>query len=133
MNLPDGDRGFDAFGRRVVVERGLAWRTITAQWPQIAADLDDGIPVPLGVVTVASARPRDLAHNHQVLATGYEADDGTVAVRVYDPNRGPRDDVFIRFPAAVPDGPVVFEHNLDLDRPVRGFFRASYEPAVPPT
>ena len=132
MNLPDGDRGFDAFGRRIVIERGLAWRTIAVQWPQIAADLDAGTPVPLGLVTVASAKPRDLGHNHQVLAVGHDTVDGTVTVRVYDPNQGRRDDIFVRFDTGTPTAPTVFEHNLDLDRPIRGFFRAPYAPATPP-
>jgi hypothetical protein len=73
MNLPDGDSGFEVFGRRVVTDRGLAWRTIQTQWPQIAADLDHGTPAALGVVTVASASPADLGFNHQVLAYGYDA------------------------------------------------------------
>jgi hypothetical protein len=60
MNLPNGDSGFEVFGRRVVTDRGLAWRTIQTQWPQIAADLDHGTPAALGVVTVASANPADL-------------------------------------------------------------------------
>ena len=73
MNLPDGDSGFEVFGRRVVTDRGLAWRTIQTQWPQIAADLDHGTPAALGVVTVASANPAELGLNHQVLAYGYDA------------------------------------------------------------
>src|SRR5580658_4389096 len=73
MNLPDGDTGFDLFGRPVVIERGAAWHTIKTQWPQIAADLDSGTPAALGVVTVASASPADLGVNHQVLAYGYAA------------------------------------------------------------
>ena len=72
MNLPDGDTGFDVLRRHVVIDRGLAWRTIRVQWPQIRADLDRGTPAALGVVTVASSRPADLALNHQVLAYGYD-------------------------------------------------------------
>jgi hypothetical protein len=132
MNLPDGDTGFDVFGRHVVTERGLAWRTITVQWPQIRADLDRGTPAALGVVTVASARPVDLGRNHQVLAFGYDMADGEVTVRVYDPNRGPDDEVYIRFDAGAPTRPTRFEHNLDLGDPVRGFFRTAYAPAGPP-
>jgi hypothetical protein len=132
MVLPDGDRGFDTLGRHVVIERGLAWRTITVQWPQIAADLDAGVPVPLGLVTVASRNPRDLGHNHQVLAVGYDTDGDTVTVWVYDPNQGPRDDIHLRFDTGAPTRPTVFAHNLDLDRPVRGFFRTAYAPATPP-
>jgi hypothetical protein len=132
MNLPDGDRGFQAFGRWVVTERGLAWRTVAAQWPQIRADLDHGIPVALGVVTVASAKPRDLALNHQVLAVSYDSTDDIVTVRVYDPNQGRRDDIYIRFPADPLTGPTAFEHNLGIGHPVRGFFRAAYARSAPP-
>src|SRR5262249_12012104 len=57
MNLPDGDTGFDLFGGHLLTDRGVAWRTIQQQWPQIAVDLDNGAPVALGVVTVASASP----------------------------------------------------------------------------
>jgi hypothetical protein len=102
-------------------------RTVEAQWPAIRADLDRGVPVALGVVVARSARPSQLVHNHQVLAYGYETDGAAVTVRVYDPNRGPDDGVVIRF-----DGGR-FTHNLDLDGPVRGFFRTPYRPARPPS
>lgn len=133
MNLPDGDRGFSALGRHVVTERGLAWRTIRVQWPQVGADLDKGLPAPLGVVTTASANPRDLGFNHQVLAYGYEKVDSRVTVRVYDPNRGQRDDVTIEFDTSRPRRPTRFLHNLGLAQPVRGFFRTAYAPVVPPS
>jgi hypothetical protein len=132
MNLPDGDSGFDVFGRRVVAVRGLAWRTIGEQWPQIAADLARGIPVALGVVTVASANPADLGRNHQVLAYGSRTSGSQVTAAVYDPNSGQRDDVFIRFDAGSPAQPAAFEHNLAIAHPVRGFFRTAYSPATPP-
>ena len=56
MGLPDGDNAYSAFGRRIVVEQGLAWRTIRVQWPQIKKDLDRGVPCGLGLVTVASRK-----------------------------------------------------------------------------
>jgi hypothetical protein len=132
MNLPDGDTGFDVFGRHVVTDRGLAWRTIKAQWPQITADLDNGAPAALGVVTVASAAPADLGLNHQVLAYGYDASESEVTVRVYDPNSGQRDDIYIRFDPRTPAKPTTFTHNIDIGHPVRGFFRTAYAPATPP-
>jgi len=132
MNLPDADTGFDAFGHRIIIERGLAWRTIRVQLPAVRADLDKGLPVPLGIVTAASANPADLALNHQVLAYRYEADDDVVTLRVYDPNRGPRDDASLRFSVSEPTKRTVFRHNLGLDPPVRGFFRTPYLPALPP-
>ena len=63
--------------------------------PQIKSDLDAGTPVPLGVVTVSSSRPADLALNHQVLAYDYAEPDGGVTLRVYDANQGQRDDISI--------------------------------------
>jgi hypothetical protein len=132
MNLPDGDSGFGVFGRPVVTDRGLAWRTIQTQWPQIAADLDNGVPAALGVVTVASARPADLGLNHQVLAYGYDASDSEVTVRVYDPNSGQSDGIYIRFDPRTPAKPTTFVHNLDIGHPVRGFFRTAYTPDTPP-
>jgi hypothetical protein len=108
---------------------GAARRTVAGQWPGIAAALDGGEPVPLGIVAAGSARPGDLVHNHQVLAYAYDTAGDEVTLRVYDPNRGPRDDVAIRFRIGDPGG---FAHNLDLDRPVRGFFVTPYRPARPP-
>jgi hypothetical protein len=132
MNLPDGDTGFDALGQRVVTDRGLAWRTIQTQWPQITADLDRGTPAALGVVTVASASPADLGRNHQVLAYGHDASASQVTVRVYDPNSGPNDGIHIRFDPRAPASPTTFTHNLAIGLPIRGFFRTAYAPATPP-
>jgi hypothetical protein len=132
MNLPDGDTGFDLFGRHVVIDRGLAWRTIQVQWAQIRADLDHGTPAALGVVTVASPRPADLGLNHQVLAYDYDQSDTEVSIRVYDPNRGARDDTWIRFDPSTPTKPTAFTHNLDIGHAVRGFFRTAYAPSAPP-
>jgi hypothetical protein len=133
MNLPDGDTGFDLFGRDVVTERGVAWHTIETQWPQIVADLDGGVPAALGLVTVASANPADLGANHQVLAYGYVASASQVTVQVYDPNSGRNDGIYIRFDPRTPTKPTTFEHNLSIADPVRGFFRTTYAPATPPS
>jgi hypothetical protein len=128
MILPDGDRDLRAFGRRLLTRRGVTWRSTLAQWPAIAAELDRGTPVPLGVVTVASLKPTGLPLNHQVLAFGYEMSAEAVTIQVYDPNQGPRDDVFIRFDPRAAG----FAHNLGIDRPVRGFFHTAYSRRQPP-
>jgi hypothetical protein len=132
MSLPDGDRVVSLFGRRVIAERGLGWRTVRVQWPQIKKDLDRGLPVPLGVVTVASRNPKDLRLNHQVLAYGSQSDGSRLTVRVYDPNRGRRDDIAIRLDTGAPAKPVAFDHDLGLGgRAIRGFFRVAYVPREP--
>jgi len=137
MILPDGADQAAGRPRRLAL-RGPdpGWRTRWTQWPRIQAELDQGRPVPLGVVMAASANPRDLKHNHQVLAYDYHHDHdqagGRLTVRVYDPNRGRRDDIAITVTSSTPDRPVRFSHNLGLSRPVRGFFRTAYTPAGPP-
>jgi hypothetical protein len=132
MSLPGADHVIKLFGRQVITERGLGWRTVRVQWPQIKKDLDRGLPVPIGVVTVASRSPKDLALNHQVLAFGYRADGSQVTVQVYDPNRGRRDDITVRMDTSAPAKAVAFDHNLGLGRrPVRGFFRVAYTPRKP--
>ena len=114
----------------------MAWHTIGMQWHQIAADLDSGIPAALGVVTVASASPADLGVNHQVLAYGYGASASQVTVQVYDPNSGRNDGIYIKFDPRAPAKPTTFAHNLNIARPVRGFFRTPTprprRPAVDP-
>jgi hypothetical protein len=135
MTLPDADRVVTVLGRDVASERGLSWRTLEVEWPQVRADLDAGTPVPLGLVTVASARPSDLALNHQVLACSYTVDggrDGRVTIGVYDPNSGRSDDVTIAFELGDPVGPTTFDHTIAISHPVRGFFATGYAPVAVP-
>lgn len=122
MQLPDEDHFFF---------RGVARRSVQDEWPKVRDDIDAGRPAPLGLVTVRSLNPVDLKFNHQVLAYGYDVDDGTgaIALRVYDPNR-PGDDTprltvtpgdDSRPPAlSYPGGPTV-----------RAFFRTAYRPRDP--
>jgi hypothetical protein len=135
MNLPDGDRRVMADGRYLFTQHGVSRRTAAVQWPRMKASLDAGIPAVLGVVTVASANPAKLRHNHQVLAFGYALSGPSgseVTVRVYDPNSGPDDNICIRFDTAPGARATAFAHNLNLGWPVRGFFLTAYSPATPP-
>ena len=132
MNIPDADSGFDIFGHHVITERGLGWRTVVEQWPQARAALDAGSPACLGVVTVASANPKDLGKNHQVLACGYLITGSRVTVGVYDPNQAGRDDVTISFDTAAPSQATAFVHTLAIAEPVRGFFVTAYSPETVP-
>jgi hypothetical protein len=132
MNLPDGDSSFTILGRPVVSQRGLSWRTIVQQWPQVKGGLDSGVPVPLGLVTVASTNPGQLGHNHQVLAWGYQVAGPEVTVAVYDPNSGQDDGVHIKFDTSDPSAATTFQHNINIGWPVRGFFRTAYSPVTPP-
>jgi hypothetical protein len=126
MGMPDTDApAFQLFGRPLLTRRGIAYRTISGEWPGIRTELDRGSPVPLGVITVSSRQAKDLALNHQVLAYAYTTNGNASTVRVYDPNRGRRDDIAITFQAGA--SPATFTHNLGIGgRPVRGFFRTGY-------
>ena len=130
-HVPDGVARY--YRWMLLPDREVSRRTVTTHWPRVKASLDDGIPAPLGLVTVASANPALMRHNHQALAYGYERSGTHVILRVYDPNSGPADGVGIRFdtsPAAHASG---CTHNLNLGWPVRGFFLVPYTPARPPT
>jgi len=90
------------------------------------------MPVPLGLVTVASANPLQLGHNHQALAFGYALSGSQVVLRVYDPNSGRHDGIGISFDVSSPAHAATFRHNLNLAWPVRGFFAVPYSPSLPP-
>lgn len=109
----------------------LRQRTVAAMWPQVKHSIDTGRPAPLGVVTVASANPLLIGHNHQVLCYGYQTEGSQVRLAVYDPNSGPDDAVLISFDP-VQSGDPEFTHNLNIGWPVRGFFLTQYSPAQPP-
>lgn len=132
MNLPDGNSSVDVLGRTLITERGVSWRTIEHEWPQVKATLDAGSPAALGIVTVSSINPVELGRNHQVLAYGYTVAGSEVTVAVYDPNSGQDDSVQISFDTSAPTQATVFSHNLNLDALVRGFFLTAYSPASPP-
>jgi hypothetical protein len=132
MNLPDGDASADLLGRTVVIQRGVSWRTIEQQWPLIKASIDSGVPATLGVVTEKSANPALLGNNHQVAAYSYSTAGAEVTLRVYDPNSGQDDDVWIRFDGSNPQLATPFASNVNLDLPIRGFFTTAYSPASPP-
>ncbi len=102
-------------------------RLTIGEWPAIKGSLDAGVAVPLACIIPWSQNPFDLGQNHQVLAYGYNTqDDGTVSVRVYDPNTGPvnADSVFINFNPN--DHTVPLTDNVFVDGTIRGFFRVPY-------
>jgi len=132
MNLPDGDVSASVLGRSVVVQHGMSWRTIKQQWPLVKASIDAGVPAPLGVVTVKSANVAELGQNHQVGAYAYAVSGTEVTVRVYDPNSGQNDGIWIRFDSSMPQQATPFATNINIGLPVRGFFMAGYTPASPP-
>jgi hypothetical protein len=129
MNTPDAD--VDLW---MVKHHGVAWRTIEDEWPKVKRDLDNGTPCPLGLVTVHSHNPNDLAKNHQVLAWGYEQAGNLVTIKVYDPNtpRADGDAVSITMDTSEPSNSAGIKHGINIGHDVRGFFRVGYKPSAPP-
>lgn len=122
-NLPFGVLKYYDWQRRP--QARLTRLTTRGEWPKVRRFLDAGMPVPLGMVTVASFDPRRLPRNHQVLAHGYApGPGGTVELAVYDPNH-PDDESTITLPLADPDSASAFEHS-DEGRMVRGLFVTAY-------
>jgi hypothetical protein len=129
MNTPDHDTGLWFFTRR-----GVAWHTITQEWPRIKADIDSGTLSPLGLVTVQTADPMMMGHNHQVLVYGYQVDDtNRLTLQLYDPNTAPAggDDVTLSLDLSNPTRATPITHNIGIGSAIRGFFRTSYTFADP--
>lgn len=115
------------------VDKGVQSLTIKQEWPAIKAALDGGHPCPLGLVTVASTRPADLGDNHVVLAYAYDlTDGGGLTVHVYDPNTPGGDAVAMTLDIENPAQPTPIAHNINISRPVRGFFALRYAKHDPP-
>lgn len=114
---------------------GTRRKTILEEWPKIRAVLDTGVPVSLGMMKVIGWDPRELAHNHQVLAYGYTLDDETQSVTLnqYDPNFPGDDTAAITFTLTDPDGDAPLTHTCE-GPVVRGLFLTEYRPLpFPPT
>jgi hypothetical protein len=122
MNTPDHDTGLAPF-----IRRGLAWRTIVEEWPKLRDGLENGHPMPLALVCVASANPGDLGDNHQVLAYGYDLNGDDLVIHLYDPNWGQNNSARLSLSLANPTHTTTIRHNLT----VRGFFCVPYQPADP--
>jgi hypothetical protein len=115
------------FVSSVRVLPGVSSLMILEEWPRIRAELDRGMPVPLGLVKPYSFNPKDLNKNHQVLAYGYSFDEATSAVelRVYDPNFPNDDTTTLRFDLNEPDSSRHVTHSCEGPT-VRGIFCPEY-------
>ena len=106
--------------------------TVLREWPRIRAEIDSGHPAVVGLIRAAGGSPWTLTQNHQVLAWGWEATQGHITLRVYDPNHPGRDDVELH--ATIDDRPgAPWRDRITLvqstGEPLLGFFRQPYPPA----
>jgi hypothetical protein len=109
---------------------GRASVMLEHEWPAIRDRLDAGHLVPLGLIKIKSALPRDLTRQHQVLAYGYDLDGDQVALCMYDPNYPNQDDVRLSFSVANPRAPVQLTYSPG--EAVYCFFQTHYEHEQPP-
>jgi hypothetical protein len=101
--------------------RVRAGTAVRDAWPAIRREIDAGRPASLGLIHVASADPRHLVGDHQVVAYGYELDAGAGALelRIYDPNHPDDDTIRLRLALAGLRGPVDYTY-IAGEAPVLG-------------
>ncbi len=100
--------------------RSRARLAVRNAWPAVRRSIDAGRPALLGLVHVASADPRRLVANHQVVAYGYELDTaaGRLALRIYDPNHPDDDAIRLRLALSPERMALTFEYGPET--PVLG-------------
>jgi len=74
-----------------VFSKGVSRITREGEFPKLKRLLDRGVPQPLGLTQARDVRA--FAHDHQVLAYGYEQDATTTRVLIWDNRYGRREDV----------------------------------------
>ena len=103
--------------------------TFEREWPKAKAELDAGRLVPIGLIRISGADPRNLTNNHQVIAWGYAEDGRGVTLRLYDPNWPDRDDVSITIHLDPALRPTTLDQSTG--EPLLGWFVLPYTPADP--
>ena len=103
---------------------------LNTEWPHIRTDLDNGHPVPLGLIKIKSSQLVDLCKHHQVLAYGYDLDNGDLTLHLYDPNYPNNDDVQLSLNISSSHVPVPLTYSPA--EPVFCFFRTDYSRKEPP-
>jgi hypothetical protein len=126
--LADGESWWSRMG---VAPHGRAWRMVNDEWPKVRQDIDAGHPSPLGLIEVKSSNPMDLKYDHQVLAYGYDLDDGALTLRICDPNWPGRDDVTLALSTRDPTRPTTVTSSI-AGSTVYAFFRVNYSAKPPP-
>jgi hypothetical protein len=119
------------------------------QFERARVQLDDGMPVVLGLVYVSLRETVQMWQNHQVLAHAWEdVSPNAARIHIYDPNYPRVDEVSIEaeqvsvgsrlVPGLPPRKVTVYGLRCtqktpgQSDKPVRGFFVMPYVPVVPP-
>ena len=97
--------------------------------PKVRSDIDQKKPTVLALVRVKGIS--DPTKNHQVLAIGYEFDEGAemMTVNIYDPNY-PKQQQALTMDLSDPGKGIDLQHSSDGTQ--RGFFKLDYKQETPP-
>ncbi|WP_459651441.1 hypothetical protein [Kitasatospora sp. Ki12] len=135
MSMTDHDTWFG---------HGAPWEIAHREWPSIKADLDRGMPSPIGLVAGSYTWPTNVAAKigylkncHAVLAYGYDIDNANnLTLWVYDPDDPDEDGSTVSMSLGNPS------HSSAISTPLitgstghsyRAFFRYGYyTPTLPP-
>jgi hypothetical protein len=118
MHTPDHRTPLGGIGvSRTVREKEL---------PKLKALLDRGVPQPLGLTQARDLR--GLAHDHQVVAYGYEQDGTRTRIFIWDNRYGRREDVLEFTTRYVEEDRFIAQSDGSR---WRGFFAEKYSPKVP--
>ena len=123
-----------AIGSYFVNVDGVQELTARKEFPKIAAELNAGRMVVVGLVYVGPGG-LNIWENHQVLAYGIERESPTVTkIKVYDPNYPGDDGAYLRCELVAGGSRLRCEQVLTRakNEKVRGFFRMPYKHKVPP-
>jgi hypothetical protein len=125
-----GPARFYLFGAPWRSAQSRAAEVLRRELPRIRRELEAGRPVALGLVHAVSANPATLIQDHQVVAHALEAgpDQGTLSLRIYDPNL-PGDDSVRLILGRDPAGGLVLRYSGGP--PVVAFFQQGYSPRAP--
>lgn len=101
----------------------LQARMLATELPALRARLQQGIPVVLVLIRAHSLR--EVTHNHQVVAYGYDedADSRHMSIQVYDPN-WPRRSIALTLDLASADGDLRPMHTIE--GAFKGFILQAY-------
>lgn len=107
--------------------RGVTRWTREDEFPKLRRSIDNGIPVPLGLIFADEVS--ELAHNHQVVAYGYEFDPATekIEILIYDVNWP---DLPVRLVSE--KGDPHFHETSPGNELWRGWFVQDFAPRLPP-
>ncbi len=126
--VPDEERWWTRFAPW----RSRAYVMAREAWPIVKADVDAGLPSPLGLIRKLSWDPHDLGQHHQVLVWGYTVEGSRLSLHVYDPNRASDDDVSLHLDIGRVNRKIMVTRTPPSNHPIHCFFRPTYEPASPP-